>query len=198
MYRREALIVIDVQNDFCPGGNLAVPNGDQVIEPLNKLLIVASKKTIPVVATRDWHPKHTAHFKTYGGIWPEHCIHDTDGAKFHPKLNLKSAVVISKGTGTEEDAYSGFDAKDEDDRNLEEILKELRINRVIIGGLATDYCVRATALDAISKGFRATLALDACRAVNLNPGDEQRAITDMVTARVKISTVDVILRRLLK
>jgi nicotinamidase/pyrazinamidase len=178
---RRALIVVDVQNDFCPGGSLAVEHGDEVIEPLNRLIEGFLERGDHVYMSRDWHPPQTKHFKDYGGTWPLHCIQNTRGAEFHPNLKIDPrAEVISKGLG-DEDCYSAFDGTDLTDR-----LRARDVKEVWIGGLATDYCVKNTALDAIRAGFRVKLLKDAIRAVNLQRGDDVRAIEEMRAAGAQI------------
>lgn len=174
----DALLLVDVQNDFLPGGSLAVPSGDEIIPVLNRYIEAFSKASLPVYATRDWHPPDHCSFRAQGGIWPPHCIAGSRGAEFSPKLGLPAnAVIISKATNRDADAYSGFDATD-----LEQRLRQNGISRLFIGGLATDYCVLSTVRDALSRGFEAHLLLDGIRAVNLKPEDGQRAIEEM-TAR---------------
>lgn len=192
---KEALIEVDVEKDFCPGGSLAVKDGDQVVEPLNQVSSAIRRRKGKVFVTRDWHPAVTTHFAKYGGLWPEHCVQNTEGAKFHPRLNIEDAVVVvSKGMGEAEDAYSGFDARTEDGKSLGALLKEAGVGKVYIGGLATDYCVKATAIDAVKNGFVTTLLADACRAVNINPGDEEKAIREMAEAGVIISSTQEVLK----
>jgi nicotinamidase/pyrazinamidase len=195
---KEALIIIDVQNDFCPGGKLAVSEGDQVIGPLNKFSRFAREQGWQIFATRDWHPGITTHFASCGGLWPEHCVQETEGAKFHHGLKLNGAVILSKGMGDAEDAYSGFEARTQNNESLERLLKEADINRFYIGGLATDYCVKATAIDGASKGFEVRLLSDAAKAVNLQPENGQRAIEEMTKAGVKLTSVSEALRELTK
>jgi nicotinamidase/pyrazinamidase len=169
-----ALIVVDVQNDFCPGGSLAVPHGDEVIGPLNKLIEEFLSRGEPVFKTRDWHPARTKHFAAYGGTWPVHCVQDTKGAEFHPDLIDDIHIrVISKGLG-DEDSYSGFDGTD-----LALQLRRLGVEEVWVGGLATDYCVKNTVLDALKEGFRVKALADAMRPVDVNPGDGARALDEM-------------------
>ncbi|MFH0936907.1 MAG: nicotinamidase [Candidatus Daviesbacteria bacterium] len=180
---KEALIIVDVQNDFCPGGKLAVKEGAQVVEPINQLLSYGREKGWVRAATRDWHPAVTTHFD----IWPVHCVQETEGAEFHQNLDLKDEVVFSKGMGPEENAYSGFDGKSEEGENLEEFLNRYFVKKVYVVGLATDYCVKATALDAANKGFETTVLLEACRAVNINPTDEQKAVEEMEGAGVIVT-----------
>lgn len=187
----KALLVVDVQNDFCPGGSLAVSKGDEVVKPLNKIMAYAKKNGWLVAASRDWHPKITKHFAKYGGLWPVHCVQNTRGANFHPKLErryLDKLCIISKGFRPDEDAYSAFDGENPLGVTLEKFLKNNGIKELCVGGLATDYCVKASALDAAKKGFKVYLLLDACRAVNLKKGDEEKAIREMKKAGVIITT----------
>lgn len=170
------LIIVDVQNDFLPGGALPVSKGDKVIPPLNKYIRLFSEKKLPVFATRDWHPKNHISFKENGGIWPPHCIQDTYGAEFADDLNLPSeTIVISKGYMSDRDAYSGFQ-----DTYLDLELRRRKIKRIFIGGLATDYCVKATVLDALNLGYETVLLLDAIKGVDVSPGDSEKAIKEMI------------------
>jgi nicotinamidase/pyrazinamidase len=178
---RQALIVVDVQNDFCPGGTLAVPNGDQVIAPLNKLIDEFLDRGDPVYKSRDWHPPTTKHFSAYGGTWPVHCVQNTEGAEFHPALRDDPRIkVISKGLGTTE-GYSAFDGTD-----LGSQLNQSGIEEVVVGGLATDYCVKNTVLDALRQGYKVKAIEDAMRPVELKPGDGERAIEEMRAAGAEI------------
>jgi len=171
----DALLIIDVQNDFCPGGSLAVPEGDKVVPALNEWIREARLRGVPVFASRCWHPAHHISFKERGGPWPPHCIQDTPGAAFHPDLNLPSETqIISKATSPDEDSYSAFGGTD-----LARRLRSANVKRVWIGGLAQDYCVRASALDSISEGLEVHLILNATRAVNVHPGDGQRALEEI-------------------
>ena len=143
----------------------------------------AERAGAPVFVSRDWHPATTTHFKAYGGVWPPHCVMNTPGAEFHPDLKLPASVrIVSKGMGETEDAYSAFQARDETGRPLKNLLDESGIRHVYVGGLATDYCVRSTVLDALEQGFKVTLIPDAIRAVNLNPSDGQFAMQEMRSA----------------
>lgn len=174
----KALILVDIQKDFCPGGALAVTGGDEVIEPANRLMEEFEKNGLPIFLTRDWHPANHSSFKENGGIWPPHCIADTDGAAFHDSLKVsRHAIIISKATAVENDAYSGFQ-----DTNLEERLRSLKVTEVIILGLATDYCVKNTVLDALSKGFSVSVVNEGIRAVDVESGDGDRAVDEMKTA----------------
>jgi nicotinamidase/pyrazinamidase len=178
---KRALIVVDVQNDFCPGGSLAVAHGDEVVAPLNKLMEEFLERGEPVFKSRDWHPNQTKHFQAYGGTWPVHCVQNTTGAEFHADLlDDKHIRVISKGLG-DEDSYSAFDGTD-----LSLQLRRLGVEEVWIGGLATDYCVKNTVLDALKEGFRVKALEQAMRPVEVNPGDGERAIAEMREAGAQV------------
>jgi nicotinamidase/pyrazinamidase len=178
---RQALIVVDVQNDFCAGGTLAVRHGDEVIEPLNKLIDEFLERGAPVYKSRDWHTPNTKHFVAYGGTWPVHCVQNTPGAEFHPALRDDPRItVISKGLG-DTDCYSAFDETD-----LATQLHNQNVEEVIVGGLATDYCVKNTVLDALKHGFKVKAVKNAMRAVDLQPGDGERAIDEMRDAGTDI------------
>ena len=178
---KQALLVVDVQNDFCPGGTLAVPNGDKVIPPLNKLIDEFLERGDPVYLTRDWHPPTTKHFTDRGGTWPVHCVQNTTGAEFHPELRRDPRIkVISKGLG-DTDGYSAFDETD-----LAKQLQREGVEELVVGGLATDYCVKSTVLDAIKNGFEVKAVEAAMRAVELQPGDGEKAIEQMREAGAEI------------
>jgi len=171
----DALLIVDVQNDFLPGGSLAVPEGDRVIVVLNACIGVFRARGLAVIATRDWHTPDHCSFLDAGGAWPPHCVAGTPGAGFAPDLTLPDdAIVVSKATTRERDAYSGFEGTDLDAR-----LKSLGIARLFIGGLATDYCVFHTVCDALDCGYRVMLLEEACRAVDGQAGDGARAIREM-------------------
>jgi len=174
--RDSALVIVDVQNDFLPGGALPVPEGDKVIQPLNRYIEVFVERKLPVVATRDWHPENHCSFKSRGGPWPPHCIRNTWGAEFPRELKLPpSVIIVSKAVKEDEEAYSGFQGT-----NLDSVLRRMGVRRLFVGGLATDYCVRATVLDALKLGYQVMLLLDATRGVDVNPGDSERAIREMI------------------
>ena len=171
----DALIVVDVQRDFCPGGALAVEGGDRVVPVLNRWIEAAEIHDTPIYASRDWHPPGHISFRERGGDWPVHCVRDTEGAQFHPDLRLPgTARVISKGQDPDRDQYSALDRT-----GLAEELKERGIRRVWIGGLAEDVCVHATVLDALKAGLEVHLIENATRAVNAKPGDGERALREM-------------------
>lgn len=171
----DALIMVDVQNDFIPGGSLAVAGGDEIVPVLNLYLNEFHRAGLPIFVTRDWHPKDHCSFRERGGPWPPHCVADSEGARFAPGLALPpSAVVISKGTALDEDAYSGFQGTDLDRR-----LRRAQVNRVFVGGLATDYCVRSTVKDALALGYQTVVLVDAVRAVNVQPDDGRKAGEEM-------------------
>lgn len=166
----DALIVVDVQPDFCPGGKLAIEDGDRVIPVLNEWIAAAEEKGIPVYASRDWHPAGHVSFEEAGGQWPEHCVQDTDGAQFHPDLRLPEDVVkISKGIRLDKDQYSAFD-----ETGLAEHLKAGGVKRVWVGGLAEDVCVHATVMDACKAGFETHVISDATRPVTAEGGEKAR------------------------
>jgi nicotinamidase/pyrazinamidase len=166
----EALIIVDFQNDFTPGGALAVRAGDGIAGRLNEL--AADPRFELVVATRDWHPPDHGSFEERGGTWPVHCVRDTEGAQLNPALEQQHVdVVIDKGTDPDTEGYSGFDGT-----NLGELLEERGIDRVTVVGLATDYCVKNTALDALRQGLEVTVESDAVRGVDVHEGDSERAL----------------------
>lgn len=184
--REAALIVVDVQNDFCPGGALAVKGGDQVVPVFNRYLELFDRAGAPVYATRDWHPANHCSFKTQGGPWPPHCVQGTAGAEFHPDLKIPHhAIVISKARRPQDDPYSEFVGT-----NLELDLKRRRVRRVLVGGLATDYCVRATTLDACRLGFETYLLTDAIRGIDVKPGDSEKAIEAMKKAGAQLVSLE--------
>jgi nicotinamidase/pyrazinamidase len=177
------LLVVDVQNDFCPGGALGVPDGDAIIPLVNRAIELFDRRGLPILATRDWHPRETKHFKEYGGAWPPHCIQRTRGARFHPDLRLPSrAVVLSKGMDPEQDSYSAFQASSKSGRDLESHLRDLQADELVMCGLATDYCVRASTLEGLRRGFRVIVLGDAIRGVDLKPGDSEIALREMRAA----------------
>lgn len=183
MKSKSALLIIDVQNDFCPGGTLPVPEGDRVVPVLNRYIALFSERKLPVIASRDWHPAITSHFRDYGGIWPVHCVQGSEGAQFHRDLALPDdAIVISKGQDPSQDSYSAFQATTESGVPFPELVKELGITKLYVGGLATDYCVKESVLDGLRLGLAVTLLEDAARGVDLNPGDSAKAIDEMTSA----------------
>jgi nicotinamidase/pyrazinamidase len=172
----DTLLVVDVQNDFLPGGSLAVPDGDAVVPVLNRYLALFGRAGLPIYATRDWHPPDHCSFREQGGVWPPHCVAGSEGAAFSALLQLPAAtVVISKAERPEADAYSGFAGT-----GLAERLHAEGVSRLFVGGLATDYCVLNTVRDALAEGFSVVLLEDAIRAVDVQPGDGQRAIAEML------------------
>jgi nicotinamidase/pyrazinamidase len=187
-----ALIVVDVQNDFAdPVGRLYVPGGDEVIDCVNREIAQAAEAGALVIYTQDWHPESTPHFQKDGGIWPVHCVAGQWGSDFHPDLTLRGPVV-RKGMGRE-DGYSGFSSRDSETEEssstgLSELLEEHSIGRVVVIGLALDYCVKATALDAAAGGLNTVVLLEATRAVDLESGDGERAIEELRAAGVQLLT----------
>jgi len=195
--RATALLLIDVQNDFAdPTGALAVAGGEAIIPFLNQQIAAARGSGALAVYTQDWHPASTPHFARDGGIWPVHCVMETWGAELHPNLVI-DGPTIRKGSGGE-DGYSGFSVRDptsgrEAETELNGLLRAAGVERVVIGGLATDYCVKATALDAIRLGYETVVLADGIRPVDLAPGDGDRALAEMAAAGV-LSTAEPSLR----
>ena len=178
----DALLVVDVQNDFTPGGALGVPDGDAVIPVLNRWMAAAREADLPIYASRDWHPADHVSFASRGGPWPPHCVQDTPGARFHPDLDLKEDVIIlSKGDHPDLEAYSAFDKTE-----LAQRLRAAGVERLWIGGLAQDYCVRASTLDAAEAGFQAHVILPATRAITEETGKE--ALDEMRAAGATLET----------
>lgn len=181
-----ALIIVDAQRDFCQGGALPVPEGDQVVPVINEWIKEAfGNDPKRIIFTRDWHPAVTSHFKEYGGQWPAHCVQNTPGAEFHPDLKPPEGVtIISKGMDPNKDAYSAFDGVTDQGVSLVDELRSRGIEVLYIGGLATDYCVRATVLDALKNDFKVKLIKDACRAVNPVAGKQD--VDEMVGAGAEV------------
>jgi nicotinamidase/pyrazinamidase len=180
----DALLVVDVQNDFLPGGALGITGGDTVVEPLNRMLGAWRRHDWPVFLSRDWHPAGHCSFAAQGGPWPEHCVAGSHGAEFSRQLSRSPGdTVISKATRTDKDAYSALDGTP-----LAGALQANGVNRLFIGGLATDYCVRATGLDARRAGLDVVVLVDAVCAVNVQPGDGDRALAELAAAGCELST----------
>jgi nicotinamidase/pyrazinamidase len=181
----KALLIIDFQNDFTPGGALAVAGGDEIAEPVKRL----AREFDHVLATRDWHPPDHSSFETEGGPWPVHCVQGTHSAEFHPAMSeIALEAVVDVGVGREDQGYSGFEKS-----NLEQLLGDRDVDEVAVVGLATDYCVRASAIDAARLGFETTVVTDAIRPVEVEPGDGERALEEMQAAGAKLSTSDQLL-----
>jgi nicotinamidase/pyrazinamidase len=194
----DALLVVDLQVDFCTGGSLAVPDGDAVVDPTNNMIAYAENQGWPVFLTCCWHLEDSNHFQERGGPWPKHGIQGTEGAKFHPGLRLHqkgNSAVVPKGMGLDEDAYSGFHSRsgDPSDSDLCRLLKMRGVKRIYVVGLATDYCVLHTVLDALKLGYKVVVLEDAIRGVEKNPGDTARAIEEMKSAGAIFTTTDAIL-----
>ena len=177
----DALLIVDVQNDFLPLGKLPVPRGDEVIGPLNKYIAHFGSLSLPVVASRDWHPDDHCSFTSQRGTWPVHCVARSEGAQFVPALRLpENALIVSKAESPGRDSYSALDGT-----NLAAQMRRLGVKRLFVGGLATEYCVLATALDALKASFQVVLLIDAIRPINQRPGDGERAILQMIQAGAK-------------
>ena len=187
--RDSALLVVDMQNCFLPGGSLAVAEGDEVIPVINRYIELFQGAGRPVFASRDWHPEETTHFEK----WPQHCVQNTRSAEFHPDLALPpDATVVSKGMDPQEDAYSAFQAVDEEGRLLGDSLRARGIRHLYVSGLALDYCVRYSALDAARNGLQVTLLIDATRAVNAEIHGAETAIEDLVRSGVQLATIETV------
>ena len=172
----DALLIVDVQPDFCPGGALPIAHGDEVVPVLNRYIADFVRRGLPVFATRDWHPPNHCSFREQGGPWPRHCVPGTEGARFAPGLQLPpSTVVVSKDTEPDQNTYSAFEGAD-----LHARLRAAGVRRVFIGGLATDYCVLHTMKGALGRGYDTILLADAIRAVNVRPDDGRKAEEEMV------------------
>lgn len=191
---RTALLIVDVQRDFCPGGALAAPGGDRIVPVINRCLAEARESGAAVYASRDWHPPVTTHFKEYGGEWPPHCVQGTDGAQFHPDLKLPpDTIVIDKGERADRPGYSAFDGHTTAGpkarpaaRTLLDDLRRRRIDALIVAGIATEYCVKQSVLDALRAGLRVTVLRDAIAGIEAHPGDTERALAEMQQAGAEI------------
>jgi len=187
----DALIIVDLQNDFMPGGSLAVPRGDQVIGPLNEVVFLFTQEKLPIFATRDWHPADHVSFVEQGGPWPQHCVQESKGASFASDLKLPYQTrIVSKGTDQGQDNYSGFE-----DTDLDSQLRNLQVERLFVGGLAQDVCVKSTVLDACRLGYRVFVLQDGTRPVNLTPDDGEKALNQMEEAGALVIDTGQIIRK---
>ena len=185
-----ALLLVDIQNDFCAGGALAVAEADEIIPIVNRLI----PKFRTIVATQDWHPLNHSSFKEHGGPWPPHCVQHSRGADLHPRLDTAGITFrVRKGAVPERDDYSEFEGVDDGGRKLDGLLKSRGVETVCVVGLATDYCVRATVLDALRNDYRVFVFEDGIRAVNVAPGDGDRAIKEMAAAGAHIINSNAVL-----
>ena len=183
-----------MQRDFCSGGALAVKDGDRVVPRLNKVIWAFTRASLPVFFTRDWHPRNHVSFKGQGGTWPPHCVEETPGAEFHPKLKIpRGAVVVTKGTEADLEAYSGFQGTD-----LEKRIKEAGVCEVFLGGLATDYCVKETALDALDAGIKVKVLQDCVRGVDLRENDSELALREVVARGAGLVTSSNAVRQVIR
>ena len=188
---KKALLIVDMQRDFCPGGALPVKECASAVKKINDYIAVFKEKGLPVFASRDWHPQDTTHFKKHGGKWPPHCVRETPGAAFHNELDLdEDVIVISKGLGRDEDSYSVFLGRNKAGEDFNEILQRMGIKELYVCGVATDYCVKETSLDALKNGYNAYLLADAIEGVEAEEGDIDKAIDEMLSAGVKKITFE--------
>ena len=180
-----ALVLVDIQNDFCPGGALAVAEGDETVGVANRLMPHFQL----IISTQDWHPINHVSFRERGGPWPPHCVQGTEGADLHPALNRTPIThYFFKASSVDNDAYSEFEGRDEQGRSLDELLGSYGVKRLYVAGLATDYCVRATVLDGVSRGYQVYVCTDGVRAVNVDPLDGEKALREMAGAGVHLVT----------
>ena len=188
-FQESALILVDIQNDFCPGGALAVSEGDLIVPIVNRMI-----RQFPlVISTQDWHPATHISFEAQGGPWPPHCVQGTAGAELHPDLETDTiAHFFRKASSPDKDDYSEFEGKDEQGRSLDEVLKDQGVKRIYVVGLATDYCVLETVLDGLKYGYEVYAVTDAMRAVNVNPDDGEKALYRMVSSGANLVTSEVI------
>ena len=184
-----ALLIVDVQNDFCPGGALPVTEGDAVVPVLRRLAARFAALGLPVYASRDWHPPDSLHFAVHGGDWPVHCVQGTQGARLREDLELPpTAAIITKGTGRQDEGYTAMAGNVAGRGSLPEDLRTRGVDHLYVGGLATDYCVRHSVLDALRHGFGVTVLTDAIRAVDVAPGDGDRALDEMRRAGATLAS----------
>jgi nicotinamidase/pyrazinamidase len=189
----DALSVTDVQNDFLPGGALGVPQGDAIISPLNRVVELFKKKGLLIFFSRDWHPPDHSSFQDQGGPWPPHCVQKTPGADFPPALKIpEGSIIISKGAQKDREQYSTLGARDSEGNTESDVMKKQGIRRVFVAGLATDYCVLNSVKDILAEGYEVYVLTDAIRAVNVNPGDGEEALKEMVRGGAKLITTEML------
>jgi nicotinamidase/pyrazinamidase len=194
MENNSALLIVDVQKDFCPGGALGVAGGDEIIPIINRYIELFRNNGRPIIASRDWHPSVSRHFREFGGIWPVHCVQDSDGARFHPGLLLPpECLVFSKGTNPLLDDYSALQARNEAEKPMSQYLDELGLHFLYICGLATDYCVSQSVMNGLRQGFSIFVLADAVRGVDMEQGDSERALAEMVAAGAILTSLDELL-----
>ncbi|MBD3391729.1 MAG: bifunctional nicotinamidase/pyrazinamidase [Chitinivibrionales bacterium] len=199
MHAKSALLVVDMQNDFCPGGALPVPDGDAIVASVNEYLELFAREQLPVFASRDWHPEETSHFASSGGQWPRHCVRHTPGAAFHPAVQFPSGtVVLTKGAEPDQDGYSAFEGADESGGTFEELLRAQSVTRLYVCGLATDQCVKHSVLDALKRTFRVSVLKDAVRGVEREEGDSRRALELMQENGAEMITHAHVVKRFLE
>ena len=188
------MLVVDLQVDFCPGGSLAVTGGNEIIPLINRYIKQFVSQGVPVIASRDWHPPVSDHFSQYGGQWPVHCVQMSAGAEFHPDLQLPdNVIVVSKGSDPHRDDYSAMQALLPSGTSLAEHLNATGVTHLYACGLATDYCVKWTVLDALRAGFEVTLLTDAIKGVQRSPGDSERALDEMKAAGANLANLEQII-----
>ncbi len=195
MKAKKALLIVDIQNDFCPGGTLGVREGDQIIPTVNRYVDLFLNNRLPVFVSRDWHPKDTRHFNQSGGPWPAHCVQNTWGAEFHPDFRVPAnAIIFSKGTNPELDGYSVFEAHDSNNTPFLKYLENIGVEELYIAGIATDYCVRMTSLDAFKNGLKVYVLTDAIKGVDET--DSKRAIDEIIAQNGQLKMFSDVAREL--
>lgn len=197
MVTHRTLLVVDVQNDFCPGGALPVEGGDEVVTVLNEYVRHFQSHRAATYFSRDWHPARTTHFREWGGPWPAHCVEHTFGAEFHPSLAIPAdAVIVSKGMDPNQDSYSAFQGLDPEGLALTDSLRSRGVRTIYVGGLATDYCVKCSVTDALRNGFEAVLLTDAIRGIDVAAGDVARAIDAMRAEGARLASIEEVVAEL--
>lgn len=187
-----ALLLVDLQNDFFPGGALPAPDGDAIVTPVNRLIEMFQRLGLPIFATRDWHPENHCSFEQQGGPWPPHCIRGTPGAEFNPRVNLpQNAEIISKARLPDRDAYSGFE-----DTDLARRLDALGVSDIVVGGLVTEICVKNTVFDALKRGFGVSVVRESVSGVDIKRGDSEKALGAMDEAGARIVSIDEVVLQL--
>jgi len=185
---RRALIVVDVQRDFCAGGALPAPGCERILPAINRYVAEAHDLGMPIYASRDWHPAVTTHFREFGGEWPPHCVQGSRGAEFHPALALPAeTIVLSKGDDPARPGYSAFDGRTDGDHSLLDDLRDRHVDTLYVAGLATDYCVKETTLDALRAGLRVHVLVDAVAGIDVHSGDVDHALRDMANAGAELA-----------
>ncbi|HBR15241.1 MAG TPA: nicotinamidase [Candidatus Omnitrophica bacterium] len=186
MSHHQGLLIVDVQNDFCRGGAMPIAQAETIIPVINNYIEYFYTRSAAIIATRHWHPATTSHFETFGGLWPSHGIRDTPGALFHPSLTLpRDVLIVSKGMQPDEEGGSAFEGVDSKDKSFLMVLKERKVKELFIAGFATEYCIKATVLDALENNFAVNLLMDAIKGVHIEPEEAEYAVKKMLRKGAK-------------